>query len=178
MNIKKLIAITILVIVPSFASASLITFDGQGGGNNYFDSPYSEGGFLFTLVGGNPAATDPHFGDGGNVGTLWWHDGGSNPGNAMVRMTRVDGGIFNLFGFDLIGSKGIIVSARGYTSIRSTAGSIAASFRGITSATFDFSGRGPNAGAIDNINVPEPGVLALLGLGLAGLGFARRKTKA
>jgi hypothetical protein len=56
------------------------------------------------------------------------------------------------------------------------------SFFGFTSATpFDtiiFQGLANDVYGIDNLtysSVPEPGILAMLGLGLAGLGFARRR---
>lgn len=184
---KKLIALATVAMMPSFASAGLITFDNVAGKTA---SPYIESGYKFELIGGNPVATESHFGDGLDTdGILDWHDeavvtGDGNPGNAILRMTKVDGGLFDLLGFDLLAESLNGIWLEGYVDgsrtqqISVNKGSYAPSLMGIHEARIDFRYSGPNYGGIDNVSVtsvPESGSLALLGLGLTGLGLSLRK---
>jgi len=179
MKFNKLI---ILAIMPGFSSAGLITFDSVEENNA---SPYIENGYKFELIFGG---TNPYFGGMANSsGTLYWQDdrvpAASNPENAMVQMTRVDGGLFDLWDFDLIGASNDIwlntsVGGVSTNQVHIANGSYTVPINGIDSVTLDFKRAGPNFGAIDNVNVsavPEPGSLALLGLSLASLSLSQRK---
>ncbi|MCR8924250.1 PEP-CTERM sorting domain-containing protein [Dasania sp. GY-MA-18] len=164
MSIKKLFLMAAFVMSSSFASASLITFDGATG---TIIGSFSESGFTFTLNGGST----PHFGDGGQPnGILDWHNGGANASNAIVTMTENGGNLFNLSGFDIYGS------AMNIGGVIYGIGSHAVNLTGLSSITFDLTSF---QGGIDNlnVNVSEPSPFALLALGLAGLGLARRKAR-
>lgn len=78
MSFKKLVILSPLLIMPGFASASVITFDSVTG---IIFGSVTDSDFTFSLNGG----VAPHFGDAVQlIRILDWHNGGSNASNAIV----------------------------------------------------------------------------------------------
>lgn len=137
---------------------------------------------LFGSPGGTTWSASP-------TGSLPWHRGGSNAIVPNVLDFTYVGGTFN------IGSLIVVVNPNGMTFTSDGGGSLAigagvtglvsfvgAGWTGITDfdITIAAGGGGDSAiHAIDNVTftaaVPEPGILALFGLALAGFGFSRRR---
>lgn len=175
MNHKLLSFITglfAMVFVGSASATPIITvgFNGING-----DCEYSEAGFNF-------ACTKSHT-DSDNA--LQWHDGGHNGGNNDIIMTREDNAAFDLLFLDYIsdaqGGPFWIVSSAGTFNSGATGPGIIINLLGIKSAIFRTdvdNNRGPIIDNIQAMLVPEPGTFALFGLGLAGLGYARRRKSA
>ena len=156
----------IVLMLPNIASAVILDFNTLSGTTL---GPYSESGFTFTMSAGG---TTPHYGDGGGpAGTLNWHDAGANASGVIVSLTNDLGSNFDLLGFDIstiIGT--LLVNGTPFN----TTGTKPLVVMGVSSISWDVGSRV----AIDNVHVnpvPEPTTVLLLGLGLAGLGFARRR---
>ena len=194
----KFFAAAVIACFSLQSQAMLIELDGGGAtqivpANNDFFS-----GIVPSYnVGGNLLATslvDLTF-------TYLGHEAGySNDfnayGNTLNNKTNGIGDSFNvanvgagLLGFDFYSnsiSQGIANgSNNGFASFQSFATILDITYVGVyydAIVLFDDSGAGPDDDADDHIigirAVPEPSIIALFGLGLLGLGFARRSKKA
>jgi hypothetical protein len=158
MNLIRKLAVVIVLLSPMAANADLIEVTGAGENNGYWEITLVEGSFdsLESLL----------------VSQVWW---GEN---------IVDFGLATIFADALGGVSGVDNFLLGL-------GPLFAYFANTTDLYFssygDGTSFGPGAGPIvshDQLSVrvfatatrvPEPGTLALFGIGLLGMGLARRR---
>jgi hypothetical protein len=196
MKLKAILAALALGVAAANAGATVLTFDGltdmmYGDGlplaaNMYYDGTnlvYEESGYRVTLNAPEAAAGAASVGDGTfNVQTYNWHDGIDNGNNTFVALTRIDGGKFDLHGFDF-DTLGSAVSTDGsLQAFLEGAGTWATALNGITELRFTSSSM---ANQFDNVDVdtasagavPLPGTLPLLMGGMTAFGLARRRRR-
>jgi len=192
---RPILAVLCLLALSAGASAALITFDVLP--ECSFASPclaYSEGGYTFTLSGAE-APSGWHWGDGTGIdGTMNWHGtcGGFNACLTLT-LTQDDGGLFDLLTLDIdtynriedtLYPSTLAISAPTYEEqfFHTSVDDYGLNFLSVSQIVFRHP-IGTGVG-IDNllvqpaVQVPEPSTLALLGIGLFGMGFAKCKKRA
>ena len=195
MTLKAILAALALGAAAANAGATVLTFDGltemmYGDGlplaaNMYYAGTnlvYEESGYRVTLNAPGAAAGAASVGDGTfNVQTYNWHDGIDNGNDTFVTLTRIDGGRFDLHGFDY-STLGSALSADGtQQAFLEGDGSWTTALNAITELRFTSSA----SNQFDNVDVqaaaagtvPLPGTLPLLMGGMAAFGLARRRPR-
>lgn len=188
---KKIICLLACYIFTGVANAAVIDFEGVAPKYSLVNvspsTPYTESGFTLTPFNDQSAVFDELalFSMIGNSSD-WFGFAESN----TVTLTSNLSGTFDLLslliGPSFIGNNPIDALITGTLL---GGGTVTSSLKGLTTATSTNLGwtnltsvyfNSTDDAGIDNINVtvssvPEPSTIALLGLGLVGIGFSRRK---
>ena len=183
------IALGLLVLGSISANATTLTFDEFNGTGTSYVGTYESNGFR--ISGGNISGIGSVYDSVFATGALF-----DNTGGAVINLRRVDGGAFSLNSIDLTRFPGYDSSAPinmiaydasdiqidsfnfvlpnatmfdtyeiGFTNVNRVSWTQAFAYHAFDNIVMDSS------------SVPEPASLALLGLGLAGLGAMRRRQK-
>ena len=184
---KRFLFATLLAATVFSANANVIDFNGVTGNSGPYGSTYQEDGFQLT---GNLWTIRPNSGTRYTGTTSFFND----TVNGVTTLTKIGGDLFSLDNIDLDGYNQL---AANVTFVGTLLNNTTTSVTFTTNAsyglqTFAFSSAFDNVKSVswtqaspyhsfDNIvvnaaQVPEPGTMAMLGLGLLGVVASRRKS--
>lgn len=200
-RIFKQLAVLAVVLSPMTANAVILDFEVGAAGTCYSDTCTNVQGFDFSFVAGGWAVNDDgnaffnRNGRAADEGLVGGHMAGNGAPPLTITMTRSGGGTFDLGSLDAATGLGTFAGTTSIDLIGTLFGGGTVSQTLSATSTWDnytlsgftnltqlvFSNMDAVAGiSIDNLDdtvavaVPEPSTIALIFLGLAGLGFVRR----